>query len=52
LTVEEKVLVAGNEKDGSSAGLEVLQMTALNSPVGAELLCGKSVVVYLYRSQL
>jgi hypothetical protein len=51
LTVEEKILMAGYKKDGSSAGLEVLQMTALNSPVDAKLLCGESVVVYLCRSQ-
>lgn len=51
LTVEEEVLVAGYKKDGSSARLEVLQVTPLNSPIDAELLCGEGVIVYLYCNQ-
>jgi hypothetical protein len=51
LSVEEKVLMAGYKKDGSSTRLEVLQVTPLNSSIDAELLRRESVVVYLYCNQ-
>jgi len=51
LTVEEEILVAGYEEDGSSAGFEIFQVTSLNGPVNAEFLRSKSVVIYLYCRQ-
>lgn len=51
LTVEEEVLVAGYEEDGSSAGFEIFQVTSLNGPVNAEFLRSESVVIYLYCRQ-
>lgn len=51
LAVEEEVLVAGYEEDGSSTGLEVFQVTPFNGPVNAELLRSESIVIYLYCNQ-
>lgn len=47
LAVEEEIVVAGYEKDGGGAGLEVLYVAPLNGALATIVLDGKRIVVYL-----
>ena len=47
LAVEQEVVVADDQEDGSGAGLEVLQVTSFNRALTMVMLNGKSVVVDL-----